>query len=194
MTPSDTRPTTDASGLASIQNLVPGTYIFCGDDGSSNCKIGATTYYLAAAVPYTSDSPLNPIVVPTYDPNSPPATTYPYNSVSYLQKVRLIFSTSSSYPRVNTITPGSASKAAADIANFAFTLNGTNLPSSSSVKLLQGSNTFTASCTGTSGTQLSCTVDLSASSVGNTQLQVTANSNTLTLPVAPPIGGLIVTQ
>ncbi len=48
MSPSDTRPTTDAGGFAALTNLVPGGYIFCGDAGATNCKIGNTTYYLAA--------------------------------------------------------------------------------------------------------------------------------------------------
>jgi hypothetical protein len=200
MTPSDTRPATDANGLAGLQNLVPGTYIFCGDTATTNCKVGSTTYYLAAAVPYTSDNPFNPITVPTYDPGSPPASTYAYNGNNYLQKVRLIFTTNANFPRITDITPSTESKAASDISNFAFTVDGANLPCASNpaicgttVKFIQGSNTFTASCTGTSGTRLSCTIDLSSSTVGNTQMVVTANGNTLTMPTAPPIGGIIVT-
>lgn len=189
VTPSDTRPTTDSGGLASLQNVVPGTYIFCGDTANTNCKVGSTTYYLAAAVPYTSDNPLNPIVVPTYDPSNPPATTYPYGGNNYLQKVRLIFSTSSTFPRVSDLTPGSESLTASDIASFAFKISGTNL--GTTVKLLQGSNTFTATCSGTS-TLVNCTVNLSAATTGNTQLVMTSSGNTLTLPVAPPIGGIIV--
>ena len=201
ITPTDTRPTTDSSGLAALQNLVPGSYIFCGDSGATSCQIGATTYYLAAAVPYTSDNPFNPITIPIDDPSSPPSTTYAYNGGSYLQKVRLIFTTNASYPRINTVSPGTESLSSTDIGSFAFAVSGTNLPCTGSpntcgttVALIQGSNTFTASCTGPSGNQLSCTVDLSAASVGNTQLTVTANGNTFTLPVSPPIGGVIVTQ
>ena len=200
MSPSDTRPTTDSSGLASLQNLVPGTYLFCGDTGATNCKIGSTTYYLAAAIPYTSDNPFSPILVPTYDPNNPPSTTYAYNGNSYIQKVRLIFSTVSTFPRVSDISPGSESLTSSDVSNFAFTVTGTNLPCTNnpatcgtSVKFLQGSNTYTASCTGTSGAQLSCTVNLSTATTGTTQMQVTANGYTLTTPASPPVGGIIVT-
>lgn len=192
MTPSDTRPTTDTNGLAALSSLVPGTYIFCGDTAITNCKVGSTTYYLVAAVPYTSDNPFTPITVPTYDSSNPPATTYPYNSTNYIQKVRLIFSTSSTYPRVTDLSPGSESLTASDVSSFSFTISGANL-SGASIVFLQGSNTYTAtSCSGTS-TQRSCTVNLSTATAGNTQLQLTSGGNTLTLPVAPPIGGIIVT-
>ena len=65
LTPTDTRPTTDSSGFAGLTNLVPGNYYFCGDDGSVNCKVGSTTYYLVAAVPYGGTNSLKPITVPT---------------------------------------------------------------------------------------------------------------------------------
>ena len=190
MSPSDTRPQTDTSGLAALQNLVPGTYIFCGDNASTSCKVGATTYYLAAAVPYTSDNPFNPITVPTYDAGNPPATTYPYSGNNYIQKVRLIFSTNSSYPRITSVSPGSESLAASDLANFAFTITGSNL--GTTVQLLQGSNTYPATCSG-STSAVNCTVNLSTATAGTTQLVMTSGGNTLTLPASPPVGGIIVT-
>lgn len=98
VTPTDTRPTTDSNGLAAVSNLVPGNYIFCGDAGATNCKIGNTTYYLAAAVPYGGINPLQPIAVPTYDPDNPPTTTFGYNGTNYLQKVRLMLTTKFSFP------------------------------------------------------------------------------------------------
>jgi prepilin-type N-terminal cleavage/methylation domain-containing protein len=199
LTPSDTRPTTDGSGLASVSNLVPGSYIFCGDAGATSCQNGGTTYYLAAAVPYTGSNALNPITIPTYDPVSPPTTTFSFSGNNYYQKVRLMLTTNSNFPRVSTLTPDDASLASG-LSAFAFTLKGTNLPCSNnpnscstSVKFLQGANTYTASCTGTSGTALNCTVNLSSASVGMTQLQVTSGGNTLTLPASPPIGGINVT-
>jgi prepilin-type N-terminal cleavage/methylation domain-containing protein len=199
MSPSDTRPVTDANGLAVLNNLVPGQYIFCGDAGATSCAVGGTTQYLAAAVPYGGTNPFNPINVPTYDPASPPATTFDYNGTAYLQKVRLILTTTSNWPRVNTVNPSDVSKTGGTIAAFPFAVTGVNLPCSSTpascstvVKFIQGANTFTASCTGTTGTDLSCTVDLSAASAGNTQMQVTANGHTLTTSGDPLIGGIIV--
>jgi len=60
---------------------------------------------------------------------------------------------------------------------------------------LQGSSTYTASCTGSSaGTLLTCTVNISAASQGNTQLQIITGGNTLTLPSGGPLGGLIVSH
>lgn len=199
--PSDTRPTTDAGGLAGITNLVPGNYILCGDDGSINCKIGAVTYYLAAALPYAGANSLNPIAVPTYDSASPPATTFIYGGNPYLQKVRLMLTTNSSFPRVNNFSPDDLSLAAGGLNSVAFTVSGKNLPCSSTpascsttVKFVQGSTTYTASCTGAStGLQLNCTVNLTGIAQGTAQLVVSAGGNTLTLPASPQLGGLNVT-
>ncbi len=200
--PSDTRPTTDSSGLAALSNLVPGDYYFCGDSGATSCSVGGTTYYLAAAVPYGGSNPIQPIIIPDYNPNSPPSTTFAYNGVNYLQKVRLMLTTNSAFPRVASLTPYDGSLSSGTLSNFTFTLTGINLPCSSSasscsthVSFKQSSNTYTASCTGSNtGVSLSCSVDISTASVGNTQLVVNVGSNTLTLPAAPLLGGIIVTQ
>jgi len=197
LSPSDTRPVTDASGLAALSNLVPGPYIFCGDLGATSCTIGGTTYYLAAAVPYTGSNALNPIAVPTYLAAAPPATTFPYNGHNYLQKVRLMFTTNVNYPRVFTLTPSEADQSSSPMNAFAFQITGANLPCGATpatcgttVKFTQGSSTFTASCTGNGGTNLNCTVDLSAAAVGGSQLVILANGNTLTLPASPLLGGI----
>jgi len=201
LSPSDIRPVTDSGGLAALTNLVPGNYVFCGDAGATSCSVSGTTYYLAAAVPYGGTSPLQPITVPTYDPSNPPATTYAYSGVNYLQKVRLMLTTVSGFPRVSSLAPYDGSIASGTLANFAFTLSGVNLPCSATasscnthVSFLQGSNTYTASCTGSNaGLQLNCTVNLASATAGNTQLVVTVGSNTLTLPASPLLGGIIVT-
>jgi hypothetical protein len=197
---SDTRPVTDAGGFSSLTNLVPGDYIFCGDAGATSCSVGATTYYLAAAVPYGGTNPLNPITVPVYDAANPPATTFAYGGNNYLQKVRLMLTTSSSFPRVTSLTPFAVDMSSDPVSNINFTLTGANLPCSASaascstqVKLKQGSNTFVASCTGSSaGVQLNCTINLSSAAAGQTQLEVTANGSTLTLPGSPLLGGISV--
>jgi prepilin-type N-terminal cleavage/methylation domain-containing protein len=202
LSPTDIRPTTDSNGLVSLTNLVPGSYIFCGDLGATSCSVAGTTYYLAAAVPYGGSNPLQPITVPTYTASSPPTTTYTYNSANYLQEVQLLLTTSSTFPRVSSLSPADASIASGNLSNLSFTVNGVNLPCSStssscstSVHIVQGSNTYVAACTGTSSpaTQLNCTVNMSSAVVGNTQLVITVGSNTLTLPTTPLLGGLIVT-
>ena len=200
--PSDTRPVTDSNGLAALTNLVPGAYIFCGDTGATSCSVNGTTYYLAAAVPYGGSNPLQPILVPTYSASNPPTTTFPYNSVNYLQKVRLMLTTNASFPRVASLSPGDVSASSSTLSTFAFTVTGTNLPCSSNanscsthVSFTEGGSTYTASCTGSSaGTQLTCSANLTGITVGNTQLVITVGSNTLTLPASPLLGGLIVTQ
>jgi hypothetical protein len=200
MSPTDTRPTTNASGLATMQNLVPGGYYFCGDAGATSCTIGGTTYYLAAAVPYGGTTPFSPVDVPTYDVSTPPTTTFDFGGTPYLQKVRLLLTTSSTFPRIATITPSNVSKTGGTLASFPFTVTGVNLPCSSvaascgtSVRFTQAATTYTASCTGTSGTQLSCTVNLTGINEGITQMSVTVGANTLTLPGSPMIGGIVVT-
>lgn len=199
-TPSDTRVATDASGQVALTNLVPGGYYFCGDNGDTSCTVGSTTYYLAAAVPYGGTDPLEPVNVPIYDPSNPPAVTFNYNGGNYLQKVRLILTTNSAFPRVFAMTPNDASKASGTLSNFAFVLTGQNLPCSASpsscttqVSFLQNGNTYTAACTGTSGTSINCTVDIAAADVGLLQLVVSVGSNTLTLPGGSMQGGILVT-
>lgn len=204
MSPSDTRPTSDSSGLAAVSNLVPGPYIFCGDNGNTNCKVGNTTYYLVAAVPYSGTNAFNPIIVPTYYSSSPPSTLFTYGSTStYLQKVRLMFTTDSTYPRVNKLTPDDVSISAGGLNAFAFTITGTNLPCSSSssscstsVKFVQGSTTYTAACTGTSSpaTQLNCTINLTGITVGQAQLLLTVSGKTISIPAGSLIGGFNVSS
>jgi hypothetical protein len=202
MSPTDSRLVTDASGLGSATNLVPGSYVFCGDAGATSCQIGATTYYLAAAVPYSGTDPFSPITVPTYDPANPPTTTFTYNSANYYQKVRLMLTTSSTFPRVTSMAPGHVDVSSDPLTNFTFSVTGTNLPCSStaascntSVKVKQGANTYTASCTGNTNpaTQLSCKINLTGITVGSSTMTFTVGSNTLTLPGDPLIGGFVVT-
>jgi type II secretory pathway pseudopilin PulG len=201
-TPTDVRPTTDSSGLAGVSNLVPGPYIFCGDAGATNCTVGSTTYYLAAAVPYGGTNPFNPITVPTYT-SSYTGATYAYGGNNYLQKVRLMLTTSSSFPRITSMTPYDVSLSGGTANNFSFVINGANLPCSSTasscsttVKFTQTTHTYTASCTGASSpaTQLTCTVNLTGATAGTLQMTITSGGNTLTLPTSPLLGGLIVTS
>lgn len=196
MTPSDARPTTDANGMIGLSNLVPGPYIFCGDTGTTSCDVAGNKNYLAAAVPYGGVNAFNPITVPDYIASSPPTTTYTYNGTNYYQKVRLIFSTNASEPNIFTLSPYEASTAGG-LSNFAFTVNGFNLPCGSSscnttVKFLQGANTYTASCTGNGSSQMNCTVNLTGATQGSTQLQLSNNSGSFTVPASLTLGGIIV--
>lgn len=197
----DTRPVTNSSGLVAFTNLVPGSYYFCGDNGSTNCSVGSITYYLVSALPYSGNNSFNPITVPIFDPSNPPTTTYPYGGTSYLQKVQLVFTTSSSFPRISTISSSSLSLSSTTLSSFSFTLNGSNMPCSSvpgscstTVKLIEGSNTYTASCIGTSGAQLSCTVNLTGISPGFLMLYIQSNGANYTTPNSPPLGGINVTS
>lgn len=197
MTPSDARPTTDSNGLTAVESLVPGPYIFCGDSGATNCKVGNTTYYLAAAVPYGGTNAFNPIAVPTFKSGSSP-TTFGYLSNQYLQKVRLLLTTDSSFPRISTLTPDDVSLVSGGLDNFSFKITGNNLPCNSnpsscntSVNISQGANTYPATCTGSSaGLTLNCTANISTISVGTTQLIISVGGKTLSIPANGMIGGL----
>ncbi len=200
LSPTDVRPVTDSNGMATLTNLVPGAYYFCGNAGATSCSIGGTTYYLAAAVPYGGSNAFSPINVPTYDPNNPPPTTYPYNSLNYLQKVRVILVPQSTFPRVTNLIPDDASQASGTISNFAFSVIGANLPCSSNpgscgttIKFTQGSNVYTAVCTGTTGLEVDCTVNLTGAGLGLTYMSVAANGFTLSIPASQLIGGINVT-
>lgn len=187
-TPADSRPTTDGSGFAALQNLPPlNSYTFCGDTGSEHCTVGGVTYYLAAALPYGGGNPLNPIAVPEYDSSNPPATTYSYGSNEYLQKVRLMLTTNANSPRVFSLAPASVSLSGGNLNNTVIVINGANL-SSASASFSQGATSFPGTACTASANQLSCTYDLSAASQGQLQLTVTNGAGSLTLPTTP-LGG-----
>ncbi|MBP7767127.1 hypothetical protein KA068_01250 [Candidatus Saccharibacteria bacterium] len=202
LTPTDVRPTSDASGLFALENLTPGPYFFCGDSGTTSCTIGGTSYYLAAAVPYSGSTLLSPVAVPTYIEGGPPVTTFSYGSDQYVQKARLMLTTVASFPRLTNISPSQISISDTDLSSFAFTVNGVNLPCSAiptscatSVNIVKDATTYSASCTGSAaGTSLSCSVDLTGITTGITQISVSSGSHTLTLPSSPMIGGFDVIQ
>lgn len=199
MSPTDNRPLTDIDGLVALQDLVPGPYIFCGDGGSSNCAVGGSPYYVAAAVPYSGGNPFNPVEVPVDAAGLP---TFTYKNVDYIQKVRLILTSSLSFPRVFSMTPSNVSQSGGTLGNLPFTISGANLPCSTSaasctthISFVENGNTHAASCTGdATGNQLSCTVDLTGAGLGPAQMIVTVGGNTLTMPASPLLGGVIVTQ
>ena len=199
LSPSDTRPTTDSNGLASLSNLVPGPYYICGDTGTTSCTIGATTYYLIAAVPYSGTSTYQPINVPAYLTSSPPSPTYNYSGNDFYQKTRLIFSTNSSFPRINRLSDHELSLSTDNKSSFPLQISGNNLVCSSSaascstqVKIIQGSNIFSGSCTGNSSpaTTINCTFNLTGIVAGSTQLQITYNGNTYTSPSDMSLGSI----
>lgn len=181
--------TTDSGGFVGITNLPPiNGYLFCGDNGSGGCSIGATSYYLAAAVPYGGSNSLAPISIPTYDPSNPPATTFPYGGNSYLQQVRLMLTTSSTFPRVFSINPDEISLSSGTPSSQQLVITGYNL-SSASASLTKDGTTYNGSSCTKSLTQLTCTFNLSGITTGTAQLKVTNSSGTLTLPVSPQLGG-----
>ena len=189
----DTRPTTDTNGLAAISNLPPADsgYVFCGDNGyGSTSAERCGSYYLASAVPYNGTASLGPVTIPIYESANPPSLPYEYGGTNYIQKVRLILTTSSTFPRVFSMTPAQIdlSDLASSLSSVLVTINGYNLSSASAV-FTQGANTYTGTGCSKSTTQLKCSYNFSTITTGALQLSVTNSSGTLTLPT-DPLGGL----
>lgn len=198
LTPTDVSPVTDASGFVGVQNLDPGTYVFCGDNGDQGCSVSGSTRYLSAAAPYGGTTPLQPIIVPSYLAASPPPVLFSYGGVSYYQKVRLVVSQYSNAPRLRTITP-TASSATSGID---LTLSGSNLPCSSSpascgtdVTIKNGAGNYTGSCiTGTLSGEIICSFDFTGAAAGMSNITFAANGHTIDIPNGVGIlGGVNVT-
>jgi hypothetical protein len=199
--PTDDRPESDTNGIITLQNLTPGSYFFCGDNGSTGCAIGGSTYYLVAAVPYAGPNQFEPIGVPTYTAANPPSPTFTQGGSNYYQKVRLFFSTNSNHPRITSLQNSTASKAA---GSHTFTVIGENLPCHPSDPGLCGTqitvkNTggnMTASCVyaDLSTTELNCTINASGADTGQSNIELSANGFTFDIPNGSGLlGGINVT-
>jgi prepilin-type N-terminal cleavage/methylation domain-containing protein len=184
-TPTDTRIVTDSNGMASVTNLPPiNSYYFCGANGAGGCAIGGTAYYLAAAVPYGGTNSLSPVIVPIGSQSNP--VTFSYDGSEYIQKVRLILTNNSSFPRVFSISPDTITLND-DLQNVQIVFNGANLTNANAT-LKQGGTTYSGnSCTGSS-TQLTCNYDLSGVTTGDMQVTIQSANGTLVLPTTP-LGG-----
>ena len=185
LTPADSRPISNNVGIATVMNLPPiNGYLFCGTNGATGCAIGATTYYLAAALPYGGNTSFSPIVVPENKDSS--LTLFDQDGSQYVQKVRLLLTPNSSFPRVSRISPDTINLSD-NLKNVKFVISGYNLTNASAT-LAQNGITYTDShCVG-STTQLTCSYDLSTAVVGELQLSVQNSSGTLLLPTVPKGG------
>lgn len=190
LNPTDTRTVANSSGEFTLNNLDPGNYIFCGDNGSVSCQVGGNPVrYLVASIPYAGSAQIGPIAVPNYDSTSPPTPTFSYSGNSYYQKVRLYFSTNASFPRVSSISNTTASIAS---GSHTFTISGDNLPCHDSSPALCGTivtvknsaGSVIASCIYADAiTQdLSCTIPTSSLANGQSNITLTANGYTLDIP------------
>jgi type II secretory pathway pseudopilin PulG len=186
MTPDDTRPETDGSGLAGVADLAPiGDYTFCGDDGATNCKVGTTTYYLLAALPYAGTASLGPITLPPYDPAN--TDLFTYNGNAYQQKVRLIMTANSALPRAFTVTPDFINMSN-NVSNVKFTVAGKNL-STASISLKQGATVYPNKNCVSTDISLTCGFDLSTATAGEIEMSITNSAGTVVLPISP-LGGI----
>ncbi len=190
LTPADSRTVANGSGEFTINNLDPGSYVFCGDTGNTSCQVGTNPVrYLAASIPYAGSDQLGPVIIPSYDSANPPTPTFPYGGNEYYQKVRLYFSTNNAFPRLYSVTNTTASIAS---GSHTFTISGENLPCHDSnpascgttVTVKNGTGPVGASCIYADAiTQdLSCTITTSGLASGQSNLTITANGYTLDIP------------
>ena len=199
-TTSSAQKTSGSDGILAIDDLVPGNYIFCGDNKQTGCTKNATNYTLATAIAYSGDHSFDPMSIPNYNSNLP---TFPYGGNNYIQKIRLILTTDSSMPSVNSMTPSSTS--VSSLGTFGFALDGKNLTCYTTgngcptqVNVSNGNQDFTATCTddtGSVGTHMDCMVDLSSATASIYNLRVQNNGRTLNIPAGLGLlGGVHVTQ
>ncbi len=185
-TPTDSRATSDSSGNFVMEDLAPGSYLFCGDSGGSSCSVGGTNYFLAAAVPYAGTNQFGPIIIPPYIASNPPSIVFPFSGNDYLQKVRYIFTTNSNHPRIFSLSNGTASKSA---GTHTFTIKGSNLPCNDTnpalcntiVTIKNSAGDMSASCTGLDSL-LDCTIDVSGANLEQSNITLTANGFTINIP------------
>lgn len=190
LSPTDFRPTSDNNGISTVNNLDPGNYFFCGDDQAQSCQIGTNpSRYLVAAIPYRGDNQFAPITLPNYDSSVPNSSLFDYNGNLYQQKVRLYYSTSSTAPRIFSLINPTASIAS---GTHSFSITGINLPCHSSdpnlcgttVSIKNQANSIPATCIYKDGsnTELSCDINLSSASPGQSNITISANGQTLNVP------------
>ncbi|QQS17840.1 carboxypeptidase regulatory-like domain-containing protein [Candidatus Saccharibacteria bacterium] len=185
LSPTDVRVTTDVNGIATVSNLPPiNSYIFCGASGSGGCAVGGTTYYLASAVPYGGTNSLAPITVPVGSQVNP--VTFTHNGSEYIQKVRLILTNNSSFPRVFSMSPDTASLSD-NLQNVDIVYTGANL-SNATASLTQNGTTYSGNSCVASATQLTCNYNLNGITTGDLQVTIQNASGTLILPTTP-LGG-----
>lgn len=186
LSPSDTRPVTDASGVATVSNLPPiNSYFFCGTNGGQSCTVNGATYYLAAAIPYGGSNSLAPITIPLATDST--AATFDFGGVLYGQKVRLLLTPNSGFPRVFDTNPNAISLAD-NLQSVKVVLSGYNLSSAKATLTKDGVTYTDNNCVG-STTQLTCNYNLNGITAGDIQVTVQNASGTLTLPITP-LGGI----
>lgn len=183
--PVDSRILTDANGMARLTSLPPiNSYFFCGTNGAGGCAVGGTAYYLAAAVPYGGTNSLSPITIPLGDQPNP--VKFPYDGSEYIQKVRLILTNSSSFPRVFSMNPDTINLSD-NLQNVKVVFTGANLTNANATLTQNGTTYSDNSCVG-SATQLTCNYDLNGVTAGYVQVTIQNANGTLVLPTIP-LGG-----
>jgi len=188
LNPIDTRSVTDAAGITTLDNLPPvNEYFFCGDNGSQDCTIGGVTYYLVAALPYGGKNSLAPIAVPAANDNE--VSSFTIGSTTYRQKVRLLLTTNSLFPRLSDISPNSINTSD-NLHSVKVVFTGYNLINSTATLSKDGVGYTDNNCI-SNATQLTCNYDLSGVTPGDMQVKIRNSSGTVILPTAPK-GGIYV--
>jgi len=109
-----------------------------------------------------------------------------------MQRIKLITTTSSSFPRIVTVAPSSASSSASDADTSDIQISGANL-SGATVSLRQGATTIAGTVTGTdTSTSITRIFNLSGVATGAYELVITTGSGTVIQTGLSPgtLGGL----
>lgn len=175
--------TSDASGIVNLGSLVPGEYRICYNADPNPCASGSAYKLLVLRAAYGSSS---------HQPFIIPAGTSNIADGGSMQRVTLVVSTSSSAPRITTITPSSVVSSAGDASTTEITITGQNL-SGANVKLRQGSVEITGTVSGTdSSTSIKRIVNLSGVSQGAYEVEVATAAGTIVQTGTTPsqLGGV----
>ncbi|HAC56342.1 TPA: hypothetical protein DCF80_02475 [Candidatus Saccharibacteria bacterium] len=175
--------TTNASGVLTLGSLTPGTYMVCYNAQPQPCQAGSSRRLAALQVAYGGSS---------FQPFTIPAGIASLIDGGPMQRIKLVTTTSSSFPRIETVSPTSASSSASDADMTEIQIDGANL-SGASVSLRQGGTTIAGTTVGSdTSTSIIRNFNLSGGATGAYELVVTTGSGTVIQTGVLPgtLGGL----
>ncbi len=175
--------TTNASGELTIGSLVPGAYIACSPT-NQDCGNGNLLAALHVAVGGVS-----------YQPFSIPAGTTTATN-GYMQTVRLVMTSSASFPRVTSVSPATVATSSSDISTTLVKVKGAHLDGAT-VQLKKGSTILTGTTTLESDTSelISREFNMSSAEIGAYDVIVVKGSEQVVQTTVDPgtNGGINVT-
>lgn len=176
---------TNADGFTTLVDLVSGDYFFCDEPATNACKVGATTYKVAAAIPGVGSS--YQASVPIFS-DSYSGLLFNYNSVDYVQQMKLVMTSNLSDPSILSSSPENIQRANTNMSAVSVVLNGVNMNNITAVNFRQGTKTSAATLVKTL-TSVTCTADLSTFQDGYVGMEVSVSGGVF-VPYEQQAGGL----